>query len=76
VAKPVVDGIAQDLEGKARVLRLNVMDEVSAQAARRYGVRALPTFVVFDGQGQVVDIQIGVPDRAAIVTRVNQLGQN
>jgi thioredoxin-related protein len=62
-----VDGIAQDLKGQARVLRIDVGDEIGEQAARRYGVRGLPTFIVFDGQGQVVHVEAGVPDRARLV---------
>lgn len=75
MAKPVVDGIAHDLAGQSRVLRLNVFDEVGAQAAGRYGVRAMPTFIVFDGQGQPAHVQVGLPDRADMVRHVRQLLQ-
>jgi thioredoxin-related protein len=71
-----VDGIAGDLEGKARVLRINVYDDVGVQAARRYGVRGLPTFIVFDGQGQPVQTVVGIPDRAKIVAQTTQLSQS
>jgi len=73
LAKPVVDGIEKDLEGKAQVLRLNVLGDVGSQAARRYGVRGLPTLVVVDGKGQAVDFQAGIPDRNKAVMQINQL---
>jgi hypothetical protein len=41
----------------ARVMRLNILDSVGRHAARRFGVRAVPAFLVVDGQGNVVDAQ-------------------
>ena len=73
MAKPVVDGLERDLEGQAQVLRLSVMDSVGGAAARRYGVRAVPTFVLLDGQGQVVLVQAGTPDRKEIVQAIAEL---
>ena len=73
MAKPIVDGIERDLEGRAQVIRLSVISEVGSQIARRYGVRGVPTLIVFDGEGNLVDQIIGVPSRDAIVERVNGL---
>jgi thioredoxin-related protein len=46
------------------------------QAARRYGVRGLPTFIVFDGQGRPVQTVVGIPDRTKIVAQTTQLLQS
>jgi hypothetical protein len=73
VAKPVVDGLEGDLQGKARVMRLNVLDSVGMSAARRFGVRAVPAFFVLDGQGQVAYTQVGIPNRAEVSARVDAL---
>ena len=70
MAKPIVDGIEDDLGGQAAVLRLNVLSEVGSQAARRYGVRGVPTLIVFDGSGNIVEQSAGVPNRKQIVTQV------
>ena len=75
MAKPVVDGLEQDLEGQAQVLRLGVMDDVGGELAMRYGVRGVPTLVVLDGAGEVVLKQTGVLDRAAVVAAVEELGE-
>ena len=75
MAKPVVDGIEQDLEGRAQVLRLGVMDSIGGELAMRYGVRGVPTLVVLNGAGEVVLKQAGVLDRAAVVAAVEALGQ-
>jgi len=73
VAKPVVDGLESDLQGRARVMRLNVLDSVGLSAARRFGVRAVPAFFVLDGQGQVAYAQVGIPNRAEMGARVQAL---
>jgi thioredoxin-like negative regulator of GroEL len=73
VAKPIVDGLESDLQGRAHVLRLNLLDSVGMSAARRFGVRAVPTFIVLDGEGQVVDVQIGIPNRARLGAQVDSL---
>ena len=73
MAKPIVDGLESDLAGRARVMRLNILDSVGMQAARRFGVRAVPAFFVVDGQGGVVDAQVGIPNRAHLGAKVDAL---
>ena len=73
MAKPVVDGLARNLEGQARVLRLNVTDDVGGELAMRYGVRGVPTFVLLNGTGKVVLEQVGMPDRTKIMAAANAL---
>jgi hypothetical protein len=73
VAKPVVDGLESDLQGHARVMRLNVLDSVGLSAARRFGVRAVPAFFILDGQGEVAYAQVGIPNRAEMSARVQGL---
>jgi thioredoxin-like negative regulator of GroEL len=73
MAKPIVDGIERDLEGQARVVRLSVMSDVGSRAAQRYGVRGVPTVLVFDGSGNLVEQRAGVPDRKQVVSQVMML---
>jgi hypothetical protein len=73
MAKPVVDGLEQDLEGKARVIRLDLLSAVGQQAASRYGVRAVPTLLVVDGQGEVVYGQAGIPSPGEVKAEVKTL---
>ena len=71
-----MDGLEQDLEGQAQVLRLGVMDAVGGELAMRYGVRGVPTLVVLDGAGEVVLKQTGVLDRVAVVAAVEELAEH
>ena len=45
VVGPVVESLAEDLKGRAMVLRVNVDSEMAA--ARDHGVRSIPTFIAF-----------------------------
>jgi thioredoxin-like negative regulator of GroEL len=69
VAKPIVDGIEKDLEGRARVVRFNVSDEQGRDVAVRYGVRSLPSTIVVDGDGEVIELHSGLPPRKKIVAQ-------
>jgi hypothetical protein len=70
---PVVDGIERELEGKAEVVRLNVLDGVGGKLALRYGARGVPTMVVLDSAGEVVYARIGSPNRGEIIIAVEGL---
>ena len=74
MAKPVVDRLERELEGRAQVLRLGVMDDVGGELAMRYGVRGVPTLVLLDGAGEVVLTQMGMLDQAEIVAAVEEFG--
>lgn len=68
-----MDGIERDLAGSAHVLRLNVVDGVGGQLAARYNVRGVPTFLVLDGEGEVVLRQVGRPQRKEIMATIASL---
>jgi thioredoxin-like negative regulator of GroEL len=66
LAKPIVDGLERELEGQARVVRLSVLSELGQQVAQRHAVRSVPTFLVFNSQGNLIERQVGFPDRSRI----------
>lgn len=53
---PVVDEIAQQYDGQVKVVKLNT-DENPAVASQ-YGIRSIPTLMIFKG-GQRVDMVVG-----------------
>lgn len=61
-----MDGLERELEGQARVVRLGVMSQMGREVARRYGVRGMPTFLIFDGQGDLIGRQVGFPNHSEI----------
>jgi thioredoxin 1 len=64
---PVVEELAGDYEGKAVIAKLNV-DENPAVTAR-YGIRSIPTLLVFKG-GQIVDKQVGAVPKSVLAQKL------
>jgi len=67
---PVLDEIATEQAGRARVAKVNV-DENPGLAAR-FGIQAIPTLLYF-AQGEVRDRSQGVQSKKAIVTKLDAL---
>lgn len=53
---PTVDQVAADYAGKVKVGKLDV--DANQQTAGRYGIRGIPTILLFKG-GQVVEQKVG-----------------
>ena len=53
---PIVDELATEYAGKVKVGKLNTDDNPGT--AMRYGIRGIPTLLLFKG-GQVVDQRVG-----------------
>mgnify|MGYP001550230039 CR=1 FL=1 len=68
-AKPIVDGFEKDLQGRAKVIRLDVTSALGREIALSYGITGVPSTVVVSGQGEVVLQQSGIPSRKAIVEK-------
>jgi thioredoxin 1 len=59
---PHLESIAPDYEGKARIVKLDIDENPSTPQS--YGIRSIPTLLVFKG-GKVVDQIVGNPGSAA-----------
>ena len=73
---PTVDAVATEFAGKVKVGKLNT-DE-NQQTAMRYGIRSIPTLLVFKG-GKVVDQRVGglsKPDLVKMLTAMAGLRGN
>jgi thioredoxin 2 len=66
---PIVDQIAAELAGRVKVAKMNVDDSPATSA--RFGVRSIPTLLVFK-DGREVDRIVGVQPKAAIVSRLER----
>ena len=67
---PVLDEIATEQSGRAKVAKVNV-DSQPALAAR-FGVQAIPTLLYFAG-GEVRDKSVGVQGKKAMVSKLEAL---
>ena len=69
----MVHGLERELGDRVQVLRLDVLSAVGRSAAKKYAVRAVPTFVLFDAGGEMVYYQAGFPGRAVIRQEIDKL---
>ena len=68
-----MDRLERDLEGQAQVLRLSSLSAVGRQLGSRYGVRGVPTFFLFDGDGEMVSYQVGRLDADLVKAEVKAI---
>jgi len=67
---PVIDEIATEYEGKATVGKVDV--DANQEFAAKYGVRNIPTVLVFQN-GEVVGRQVGVAPKKAYTDAIDSL---
>ena len=66
---PIVEEIANDYSGKVKVGKMDV--DRNNQVAMRYGIRSIPTLLVFNN-GEVVDQVIGNVGKESIESMLNK----
>ncbi len=64
---PIVKELANEYNGKVKIGKLDV--DNNQQSAINYGVRSIPTLLIFKG-GKVVDTIIGAVPKANIVSKL------
>lgn len=64
---PVLDELSTELEGKLKIAKVNVDD--NGDLAAEFGVRAIPTMLLFKG-GQKVDQFVGMMDKATLKAKL------
>lgn len=70
IIAPVVEQLAEEYAGKLKVGKLDV--DNNQEASIKYGVRSIPTLLIFKN-GQVKETIIGAVPKAQIVQKINNL---
>jgi thioredoxin 1 len=65
---PSLEEIATELAGKVKIAKLNI-DE-NPELAARFGVRSIPTLMIFKG-GEVADMKVGALPKTALSHWIN-----
>jgi thioredoxin 1 len=67
VLTPTIDELAVEFDGQATVGEVNVDD--NPQLAAQYGIRSIPTVLLFK-EGQVVDLTVGVVSKQVLAEKL------
>ena len=66
---PILDEIAPEFAGKAKIVKINVDD--NQLVAGQFGVRSIPTLLLFKN-GQLVATQVGALPKNQLAAFINQ----
>lgn len=66
---PVVDEIAEQYDGKVKVVKVNTDENPSV--ASQYGIRSIPTLMIFKG-GQRVDMVVGAVPKTTLANTLEK----
>lgn len=69
IVSGVVDELAQDYAGRVKVVKVNTDEQ--AAIASQYGIRSIPTLIVFKG-GSAVDRVVGAVPKAALAQTLDK----
>ncbi|MBP9191878.1 MAG: thioredoxin [Ignavibacteria bacterium] len=64
---PIVEELAGDLEGKAKIGKLDV--DNNQEVSVKYGIRSIPTLLIFK-EGKIVDQIVGFVPKAQIAAKL------
>ena len=67
---PLVDELAKEYKGKLKVAKLDI--DSHQQVPQKYGIRSIPTLLVFKG-GRVVDTIVGSVPKSKLVDAVKKV---
>lgn len=65
---PIVEELAGEFEGKAKIGKVDV--DNNPMIAGKFGIRSIPTLLIFKG-GQVVDQIVGAVPKGSIIDKLN-----
>ncbi len=67
---PIIDELAHEFSGKAKVGKVNV--DQNQMIAERYGIRSIPTLILFNN-GAIVEQIVGVQSKEALKGKLAQV---
>ncbi len=67
---PVIEQLAEEFEGKAKICKVNTEDE--QDLAVEHGIRSIPT-ILFYKDGEVVDQLVGATSKQVLADKINSL---
>lgn len=74
MAKPSVDGLERETQGRLNVVRVDVETPSATLVSNRYGYQYTPTYILVDREGREVWRQVGgAPPHDLIQARIAEM---
>lgn len=74
MVSPIVDEIAEEVQGKAKVGKVNVDEQ--GDLASQFGVMSIPTIMVFkNGEAVATSVGAEIKSRIACIVRLKNIGK-
>lgn len=70
VLAPIIEEIAQEFERKAKIGKLNVLE--NPETANKYQIFSIPTIIIFKN-GKEIERAVGLRPKEVIVNKLNSL---
>jgi thioredoxin 1 len=67
---PILDELAAEYSGEIKIAKVNV--DQQANLAARYGIRSIPTIIIFKG-GEVAEQMVGMQAKEALKAKLDSL---
>lgn len=65
---PIVEEVSADYVGKVKFVKVNV--DNSPESAQKYGVRGIPTLIIFK-QGEAVETKVGALTKSQLISFID-----
>ncbi len=65
---PTIEEVASEMEGKVKIVKVNIED--APEAPSKYGLRGVPTLMLFKG-GKVIDTRVGGMPKSQLTEWLN-----
>lgn len=75
-ADSIVNGIEAQMGNMVEIIRLDLLGAIGRQAAREYGVYIVPATLLFDGKGELIDRQTGMPEAKKVIEIIKLTGMS
>ncbi|MFP4451923.1 MAG: thioredoxin family protein [Desulfobacterales bacterium] len=69
---PILEELKKEYEGRAEIIFIDVWKK--PEAAKKYGIRAIPTQIFFNEKGKEIRRHTGFMDKKTIVKNLSDLG--
>ncbi len=63
---PILEEFAKEYSGKIKVCKVNVEEETNDTLSAKYGIRGIPTLILFK-QGQLITTHVGSAPKSTLI---------